>query len=260
MKFKLKALAVATAFALSAGVANAGSINVSTTNATTNDYAGGSDLIFFAWTSGKSFVQDLGISIANFLPASSAANTSQSFTADGAYSSFLTAATSAGSQGSIKWGVVAVRTDNLSNGLGDSYAAVTERIGTTAAQLAAQKSNNVTGMGNPFDVFANATTATAYYQGNPTDDNWSKALKSNFASKLAFNADNAVGTNGISFILLDSVGATTATPQETAFAGTWGFDGSTVSYTVAAVPEPETYGMLAAGLLMLGAIARRRKV
>ena len=29
---------------------------------------------------------------------------------------------------------------------------------------------------------------------------------------------------------------------------------------VAAVPEPETYGMLAAGLLMLGAVARRRRV
>ncbi|MDD5481180.1 FxDxF family PEP-CTERM protein, partial [Rhodoferax sp.] len=31
------------------------------------------------------------------------------------------------------------------------------------------------------------------------------------------------------------------------------------SMTVAAVPEPETYAMLLAGLGMLGAVARRRK-
>ncbi|MBK7007107.1 MAG: PEP-CTERM sorting domain-containing protein [Burkholderiales bacterium] len=34
---------------------------------------------------------------------------------------------------------------------------------------------------------------------------------------------------------------------------------STDSYTIAAVPEPETYAMLLAGLGVMGAVARRRK-
>jgi hypothetical protein len=33
----------------------------------------------------------------------------------------------------------------------------------------------------------------------------------------------------------------------------------TVNFDVAAVPEPETYAMLLAGLGMLGAVARRKK-
>ncbi|MCC6535058.1 MAG: PEP-CTERM sorting domain-containing protein, partial [Burkholderiales bacterium] len=37
------------------------------------------------------------------------------------------------------------------------------------------------------------------------------------------------------------------------------FDGGNVSLSVAAVPEPETYALFVAGLLLVGGYARRRR-
>jgi hypothetical protein len=79
-------------------------------------------------------------------------------------------------------------------------------------------------------------------------------------NNASFTAGNAVGATGIEFLSASFVGVVpSALAGQTVLPGTLSFSGSSLDYTVAAVPEPETYGMLAAGLLMLGAIARRRK-
>lgn len=259
MKLQKKLLVAAVALAMSAG-ANA-AINASTTGATSAGYTGGSDLVFFAWSTGKSFVQDLGVAADSFLQtngsASAYANASHNYSFNtSAYNSFVTGS----GTNTIRWGVLAVRSDSASNGLGDVWEFSTLRTGTTAASLSGQKSSVMNGLPNSFDNFAAAATTGGYYASAGTADNWATALKANAGAKLNFNIDNTVGTTGIAFLMQDSLGATTATPQQTYFAGTWGFTGTSLDYTVAAIPEPETYGMLAAGLLMLGAVARRRKV
>jgi hypothetical protein len=58
-----------------------------------------------------------------------------------------------------------------------------------------------------------------------------------------------------------AIGAPTTLGTEAAFAGTWTWDESTttLSYNVAAIPEPGTYAMLIGGLAAVGFMARRRR-
>jgi hypothetical protein len=80
-----------------------------------------------------------------------------------------------------------------------------------------------------------------------------------------FNARNAVGATNVQLAYLTPSNDVTDAPslyevlknsQGNAYAAS--FNGSTVSIT-AAVPEPSSYAMLAAGLAVVGFVARRRK-
>lgn len=84
----------------------------------------------------------------------------------------------------------------------------------------------------------------------------------------AFSTDGAVG-DSLGFYLLSEKATTGTTTKATlnqfsdasGNALTWQFksDGS-LTYAVAAVPEPESYALFLAGLGMIGAIARRRRL
>ena len=70
---------------------------------------------------------------------------------------------------------------------------------------------------------------------------------------------DAIGTS-LNFNQITNAGKSVFASANPGGPATFRFDTTGVlTYNVAAVPEPETYGMLSAGLLMLGAIARRRK-
>jgi hypothetical protein len=56
------------------------------------------------------------------------------------------------------------------------------------------------------------------------------------------------------------IAATTFTPyMDEGFAVRAYFDASSGRVTIAAVPEPETYALMLAGLALMGGIARRRR-
>lgn len=84
-------------------------------------------------------------------------------------------------------------------------------------------------------------------------DAW-KALTS-FASTTTIN-------NPLNFFALSNTSSVAASQATVAkYSGVWEFDAQTaqLSYTVAAVPEADTYAMLLAGLGLMGAMVRRRK-
>ena len=253
MNFKLKTLVAAVALAAIAGQASATNIGNDVTA------AGGSDLFFFATNSdGASFIQDLGL---QSLDASSFNKAVGS-----AYSSFVSGSSDASS---IAWGVAAA---TFSGTVGQKYVDFTVSAGADTSALANGNIGSVASgtSGTLHNIIAAGTSAQAAVSSTTgiystaAGANWAVYANgpgSDFLGNFPFTIDNSVGTTGVLFekAATAGTGAASVLASQTTL-GQFGFNGTTLTYTVAAVPEPETYGMLAAGLLMLGAVARRRKV
>jgi len=232
MKFNLKTLVAAVALAAVAGQASAA---LSLPTATTS-----SDVIFFAMdqATGNMFSFDLGAT-------SVLSSLNQNITGD-AWTSYLTAENN--SLANTTWGI-AYDFNGGSNSLWGTTVTSGSAIGSeTTAKMAA---------GNAaFNNFLKGTALTAAGTSAFTNAgnaaNFTFGLKDNWGGNAAgWTNDNAVGTIANFY----TVTATTSGAGGTLL-GSYSFDGA----TVAAVPEPETYSMLFAGLMMLGAIARRRKI
>ncbi|MDO9165324.1 MAG: PEP-CTERM sorting domain-containing protein [Rhodoferax sp.] len=252
MKLKLIALAAVLA---AAGSANAAPI--------ANGSDGNGGLFFSIWDAGSSYSRNLNLTMDSFASVVAGAGAVDlSFAADSTFTSFLAAADLA----SLKWNVVA----------GDNVGA--RRLLETYSTLPAAtvKNDIVRGATSGTAAFATKLNAqldssdsttfpagTPGYAGNPAVFGVNAARLLNFSN--AGTLANNSAANGLNVMLISGLAtgllASTYTPYvDGADAVKVYLDGSNALHisAVTAVPEPESYAMLLAGLGLMGAIARRR--
>jgi hypothetical protein len=277
MKFTLKTLVAAVAFA-AAGHAMA---DIKPGNNASTSQNG--EAVFYAYGTDSggnffSYAKDLGKAFDAFVTTPSYALTNLG--TDSNWTSFTGTATT----NPKYWGVFA--TQRLSNATTGPASANGFSLLTT---LAANNTSNITSLtnaqfGNAYSNANNwigALTSSSFGTGNVSNNisyffpagagstgipipNIGAYLGSDFSTSQVFpDATNVIGSSTAASFFdvsrgLGSASLGTATFSDIAATQVWRLEGDNLSY--APVPEPETYGMLLAGLMMIGAIARRRRV
>lgn len=265
---KLKALAAAVTL-VAAGSAGA---------AMQNFASGNGSLAFIALDytgSPISMVMDLGYTIDSFAPAAGTtivwdfnANTlsvngvaqAGDFAWSGAFADFGAAAQTA----ETTWGVIAG--DSVQNGTTLRYLSTSN---TALATIQNQSKANLSQFGlvdtliNNNNLLPTHTTnadgASTASSGNAYVGNGASfGTAGKWQNKATFVAlaNEGVAQN---FYMLDSNNGISSTKAlVTPYDGTFNYSAGVLTYSVAPVPEPESYAMLLAGLGMIGAVVRRR--
>jgi PEP-CTERM motif len=199
--------------------------------------------------------------------------TNTGFSWSGAFADF----TATAQAGETKWAVVGG--DNATDGLlpGRSFMAT----GSPSQAALASYNGNVPLVGATMDNFfvANNNLGTHVAAANTFGASTASSggayllttMRTNFSGGITWNylVDNG-GTSGFfqgrrtvanpDAYQLGSVLTNDGVLQDATTAGIWSFDSTTatLTYNVAAIPEPGTYAMLLAGLGAVGFMARRR--
>ena len=273
MKFQLKALVAA--LALVAAVPASAAID----NAVT---AGNSSLVLTVWDSvaniSASF--DLGKNYSDFsiAPTASFANSGvntagTAFSWDittGDYAAAWTSFASIADEANASWAVTAV--DNLGAGAG-ARGFITTYTGASLANLG---STALIGAVAAYDIFLNNQAFTNGIQNHTTTLNGASTAvpgsAAYFAQAYTSNRINGVGpiTGGkinTSLGVIQTITQTAQVVNNNIYSNANGISTFTLTSNgqlayaaaVAAVPEPETYAMLLAGLGFMGFVARRKQ-
>ena len=253
MKLKLIALAAVLAVA---GSANAAVID--------NGATGNGGLFFNIWDGANSYSRNLGYSIDSFEAGLAAAGAIDlSFAADATFTSFLSSANTA----SLQFNIAA--TDNSgARRLLETFAILPAASGNKTNDSVRTMAGAVSGFVSAINgslVSADSATfavGATGYAGNTTNT-LQGAGGLNFSN--AGTLTNASYSSGLGFLKIDALSGGIAKSIYTPYVdGTDAvkvyLDGSNALHisAVTAVPEPESYAMLLAGLGLMGAIARRR--
>ena len=251
MKFKLIALAAVLA---AAGSANAAPID--------NGAAGNGGLFFSIWDGANSYSRNLGFSINSFETGLAAAGDfTATFAADATFTSFLGTADLA----ALKWNVVATDNSGARRVL-ETFTApkpLTTKPSDSVRTLAGSTTTFVNSLNIKLAAANSATYAVGtegYAGGLAFADNGAGGLNFSNAGTFASNSY----ANGLSFMRINAPATTIAPSTYTPYLdGTASvklyLDGNNaLNIAVTAVPEPESFAMLLAGLGLMGAIARRR--
>ena len=271
MKFQLKA--VAAALALVASVPASAAIDQAVT--------GNSSFVLSVWDTAANISAsfDLGKNYSEFSIASNASfansgvtNPGSSFAWDltsGDYAVAWTSFAAVANEAGASWAITAA--DNLGAGAGSRGYITTY----TGAPFAAFNTNGLVAGVGKFDVYVdNLGTNESLVQNHTTTSNGANTAvngKLSYAPEYYFAGRNfgtgpmSVGTVGSSLGIVQTVTGANAVAQvtNTVFGNGASFllssNGQLNFTTITAVPEPETYALLLAGLGFMGFVARRKQ-
>lgn len=248
---KLKLIAAAAALALS-GAANA---------AIDNGADGSGEFFFAIWDGANSFIQELNYEQSQFTADVAALNPfSKSFSLDPLFQSFISTA----DLSSLSWNVIAV----------ESLGARTVHQTYTTLPDTGIIAGNARSMVGALQVFANdvnvALGAASSVIQNSTQPGYAGLIGcnnftfQNFSSCGTLSNNSAADGLGLVVQTANATGQLASVLTPAAAGGNavkvWlDQQGGAYQLQIAAVPEPETYAMLLAGLGLMGAIARRRR-
>ncbi len=240
-------------------------------------------LIVYSPSAEASYVLDLGVSIADFKANGSAA---AGYSFSRAVTPFFTNSVLATAT-DLRWAVTAM----------DTYTATGAFQAGDLQFLSTVQAGSPLSATNPGMTGGNLETATALWQNYSGIVNLSQgnhqsvangssfnvkadgpaylldsfAIGTNVANQWAFNQFNAVGTSSTfhyltacdlpdgSCLFDGTLPAQARTFANDAGQGRFSFNGTTLSFALAPVPEPSTYALLALGLLAIGAQVRARR-
>ncbi len=248
MNFKLSALVAAAL--LASGSANA---------AIDNGASGNGELFFNIWDANGSYTFDLNTTITAFETSVTASgNLDLQFVMGQSFSSFLTGV---GSQnlGNLQWNIVANDNSGARRLLTTYTTLPAGRAGADVVRSATLKVgdfvSNVNSVIGSSDSVAVLSSSTAYAGNTAT-----------FGATLngLLNFSNTGGLNStLNFMRINAsssgIAASTYTPYVDGTAVTAWVDGNTLHLAAAPVPEASTYGMMLAGLGLVGFMAGRRR-
>lgn len=255
---KLKLIAAAAALALS-GAANA---------AIDNGAGGNGELFFTAWDGANSYTFDLNTTIDAFESSVGAAGgVNLSFNLDSLFNSFIGSANLA----NLSWNIVAgdsLSARRLLTTFNAPLPATTMTRAVTASTIGAMQTfvglvnNGIAAQGGTDSaVFA---AGEAGYADNPSGNPFGNDIGNGLNFSNAGSVANNSYADGLGFMRINANASgtipSTYNPYlDEGFGVRAYFDYTSGTVTIAAVPEPETYAMLLAGLGLMGAIARRRR-